>query len=42
MVPGGISMVVEEDSGEFPHFLFVKNNVNCVENITLKSDIYND
>ena len=37
MVPGGINMEVEEDSGEFPHyFLLHQNIVNCVDNITLK------
>ena len=40
MERGGINMVVEEDSGEFPHFLLHQNIVNCVDIITLKSDVY--
>ena len=41
MVPGGTSMVVEEDSGVFlTIFLLHQNIVNCVDIITLMSDVY--
>ena len=40
MEPGGISMVVEEDSESFSLFLLHQNIINCVDNITLKSDVY--
>ena len=41
MERGGINMVVEEDSGVFSlFFLLHQNIVNCVDNITLKSDVY--
>ncbi len=33
-------MAVEEDSGFYHYFLLHQNIVNCVDNITLKSDVY--
>ena len=40
MERGGINMVVEEDSGVFSLFFVTSKYLNCVDNITLKSDVY--